>query len=247
MKKHLLFIVIVISLILLISCNKTNPAEPAADNGTATSTPTITITGTITQTPTTTATATNTPVSTATPNLYIDCFINGVNSSISYWFTLRVGGVSYQYATITVNSDTLVYNAGSSVYTQNGATGPYVAGINYNVTIQTQYGTYTGSVMGPGGNEAVTNDVVTYDYDGDGDFVLVRDSGNNIVYNTTDYYADIDTGFTIPGSAYSSGSGDYNVSIYPDSGINNSFTGPTVPGHGYLLIETLKTVSVTKP
>ncbi len=250
MKKYLVLIAVILSLVLLISCKKTNPSDPAP-SALQTATPTITITPTFTISGTATVTATITPTNTALPSVYIIASINCVNTYVSYWFTLNVAGVSYQYATITVNSETLEYRPASSVYaSQAGSNTPVVQGSVFNVSIQTHFGTYTASITAPGENVSITNYVVSYDHDGTDDFVLVRNGASVLTYSSfaaPDSLTDIDPGFTIPEALAFPISGSYNVSVYPYNMNENAFTGPTVPTTNHLEVECLTEITVVKP
>ena len=164
---------------------------------------------------------------------------------MDYWLVVKVNNVTYQNATVTVNSDTLVFD-GSNAYVAGAGTGPYVAGIDYTTTIETEFGTYTAVVTGPGGNVTVTNDTIDYTYDGNADFFYVFKIGGSTTYTSTSDTPDIDPGHLISGTAFT-GTGTYNVNIYPMSTFTSKFTGPTVPSTGNLMIETLSTVQVIKP
>lgn len=164
---------------------------------------------------------------------------------MDYWLVLKVNNVTYQSATITVNSDTLVFD-GSTAYLAGSGTGPYVAGIDYTTTIETEFGTYTATVTGPGGNVTVLNDTIDYTYDGNSDFFYVFKVGDSITHTSTNDTPDIDPGYVIPGTAFT-GSGTYDINVYPMSTFTSKFTGPTVPSTGNLMIEGLTTVQITKP
>jgi len=178
-----------------------------------------------------------------TPKVNISAFINGVNSEKDYWITVNINNALYQYATITVNEDTLIYN-GSDAYEKSGATAGYTAGIVYSVLIETEYGDFLCERTGPGGNIALAGNTVTYQYEGNSDFLFVK-QGASVIYNSMDFMADIDSGFEIPGSAFPD-PGDYSVSVYPYHVEANAFTGPVVPNSGDIMIEALTTIAVTK-
>ena len=105
MKKIMLAsVVLVLAVILMISCSKTNPAAPEEPTGTATLTSTITPTYTDTPVFTSTATPTVTVTSTSTPaDLYVDDFEDGdYNNAISSWgANTLVGSLVHYYGLIT--------------------------------------------------------------------------------------------------------------------------------------------------
>jgi hypothetical protein len=252
MKKFLVPVLVIACIIAVVSCTKkTSPSGPSPVSGTATITPTYTQHGTATISPTATITATVTisPTNSPTPDVAISAFVNGTNSMINYWITLSVNGSTYQYATITVSysayQDVLVYN-GSTAYTQSGSTAAYIAGEQYLVLIQTEYGIYSGMIQGPGGNVSVGADnSVSYAFDGTDDFVQVHDSGNTLMYNSQSYYSDIAPGFVIPGTAFPS-PGSYDVWLYPKSILYNRFTGGTIPSLGTMMVEGYADIPVTR-
>jgi hypothetical protein len=163
---------------------------------------------------------------------------------MDYYVLFTVNSSCYEYATVTVNTDTLAY-AYASAYIGSGVTTTYTAGVDYTVTIQCEYGIYTTAILGPGGNIDVTGDVVTYDYEGNSDYVVVFDGTGTPTYNSQNYYPDIDTGFTIPGTAYPS-LGVYTVDVVMKSDFTSAFTGPITPSFGHIYIYTTKSFTVIK-
>ncbi|HRU39372.1 MAG TPA: hypothetical protein P5511_05800, partial [Candidatus Goldiibacteriota bacterium] len=180
-----------------------------------------------------------------TPNIRIEAFVNGVNSTLDYWIVVQVNSAYYKYATVTVNSDTLVFD-GSNAYVASGATSPYQAGIDYTVTVNTEYGVFTAQTQGPGGSAGLTGDTVNYTYDGNSDFLLVRDNSSAITYSSLNDYSDIDPGFEIPSSAFPA-AGNYSVGLYPYNSHSNAFTGPVTPSYSELAVEGFYTLFLTKP
>jgi hypothetical protein len=172
-----------------------------------------------------------------------------VSGAISYWVTFNVNGTYYQYATVTVsdgtNTDTLVSN-GSSAYVTPASPMAYTPGANYSVVIQSEFGVYSGTITGPGGNVTVnTYNVVSYTYNGNSDFLIVYDSGYNPLYYSASDYPDISPGFIIPGSIFVI-PGTYYVYVYPTTTLTSGFTGPNIPSQNTLTIETITQVTVSE-
>jgi len=248
MKKFVIFLVLALIVAVsgvVIGCKKISPdAAATATVSVPSITPTQTpyLTKTITPSFTATCSSTDTPVcsptitSTNTPVIRIQAYIYG---PVNNYFNVLVSADSTPVADATVTVNGVLSNAFAS-NSYNGAF-VYIPGDTCTVAITTNNTTYTDSVIEPGGNIDFSDPVVTWTYEGNKDYLFIRDSSSVIVYRTDDTVIDIDSGFSIPSGAYVTGTNHINMYA-------KNFKGPAfLPAqNSFLSIETSGTFSVTK-
>ncbi len=188
--------------------------------------PTNTWTNTPTSDPTPMATQTvswvptfyHTGTPTVTPNpsgIYINGGVWQTGPTSAYASVqLQVNGVAETTASGTVSGPggtfPLVYGGTYQGFAQYNlpvsltSMGAYVAGQTYSVSLTTSLGTVTASAMAPGGNIAVTPDgsTLSWDYNGTNDSLYVMNGTYGYTYDSSGYYANATSPFTIPSWAY---------------------------------------------